>query len=184
MSQEASVAGLVDDLGKYREQIKFSLLGLPVGGLILGRLLMTIREQVAAWFLSIVVHAAVFLLIPPAIILAYLAFGTGINLYQDVDALLAFGPLLSGGLTLILVPQIMDLDEIPGFDRLRGLVGLVALSFGLVFVLSRTNFMIWFFVRPTLSTIFLAALGLYLLFKMFLGMMTRKGQASDLYLEP
>lgn len=177
MEQEVvSVADLVKDLGNHRDLIKYTLIGLPILGVLLGRMLMSFQERAAAWFLSIVVHAAIFLLIPPAIILAYLAFGTGMNLYQDVDALILFGPLLSGFLTLILVPQIMSLDDIPGFDRLRGLAGLVTMSFGLVFVLSRTNFMVWFLVRPTLFSLFVAAVVLYVIFRNFLNMVTRKAR--------
>lgn len=174
MSEQASIATLVAELSQHHSEILAGLVALPVGGYLLGSLLLKVQERVAAWFLSIVVHAAVFLVIPSAIVLAYLGLGSGVNLYSDVDALITFGPVLSGVLTLILVPQLMDLDDIPGFDRIRGLAGMVALCFGVVFFLSRTRIMLWFFVRPTMSQIFLLAVGLYLAFRTFFGMMTRR----------
>lgn len=180
MDEVTSVADLMGGLKPFQTQITIALVALPLGGVLLGRALLSLRKRVGLWFLSLVVHGAVFMVVPPLVVLLYLAFGTGTNLFTDVDAPLVFGPLISGAATLLLVPQIMDLDLIPGFHRLRGLMGLVALSFGGVFMLSRTRFSVWLWVRPSMTSLLLVAVLVYLAFKVCVDMITNPGRTPEL----
>ena len=54
-----------------------------------------------------------------------------------VNALVYFAPIVAMALTLWLIRRHVAFDLIPGFDRLSGLIVLIAVTFAIVFVLSR-----------------------------------------------
>ena len=62
-----------------------------------------------------------------------------------VNALVYFAPIVAMALTLWLIRRNVGFDEIPGFDRLWGLIVMLAVTFGIVFALSRLFFGVVFF---------------------------------------
>lgn len=62
-----------------------------------------------------------------------------------VNVLVYFGPIVAMAATLVLIHRAVDFDDIPGSDRLSALVTLLALSFAIVFLLSRSFFGAFFF---------------------------------------
>ena len=182
MTHGTSLAELATTLDPYRHQILQGLVALPLGGALLGRLLVAVQERAGAWFLSAVVHLAVFLMIPPAGVLAYLALGTHTNLFTDVDALLYIAPICAGLATLFVVPQVMPYERIPGFDRLRGLFGLVTLTSLIMWFLSRMHFVTYFWVRGGVGSLFLGAFVIFVLLKVCLDKVMSPARVHDLEL--
>ncbi|MEY5024611.1 MAG: hypothetical protein RLZZ244_139 [Verrucomicrobiota bacterium] len=72
-------------------------------------------------------------------LLAYLCFFRNADLLK-LNLLTHFLPVLSMGITLALIRgNVRTLDDIPGFDRLSGLLTLLALSFAAAFFLQRLH---------------------------------------------
>ena len=65
----------------------------------------------------------------------------GLFFYQtnllDVNFLAYFLPIVSLGFTLVIISKIVSLDEIPGFERLSGLLTVIILAFLATFLLQR-----------------------------------------------
>lgn len=182
MENGTSLAELATSLEAYRPQILQGLVALPLGGALLGRVLVAVQERAGAWFLSAVVHVAVFLMIPPALVLGYLVLGTHTNLFTDVDALLYIAPILAGMATLFVVPQVMPFHRIPGFDRLRGLFGLAFLTTLIVWFLSRMHFVTYFWVRGGVGSLLMAGFVVFVLLKVCLDKVFRPARVHDLEL--
>lgn len=182
MTHGTSLAELATKLDVYRPQILQGLVALPLGGALLGRVLVAVQERAGAWFLSAVVHLAVFVMMPPVAVLAYLALGTHTNLFTDVDVLLYIAPIIAGLATLFVVPQVMPYDRIPGFDRLRGLFGLAFLTTGILWFLSRMHFVTYFWIRGGIGSILLGGLVVFVLLKISLDKVLSPAKVHDLEL--
>ena len=86
---------------------------------------------------------------------AYLFFFTDVNLLKELDIVLFGGQLFSTTTTLYLISRIVPFDIIPGFDRLSGLIVIVAISFIFIFILARIRIFVGFFASfKTLVFIF------------------------------
>lgn len=59
----------------------------------------------------------------------------------EVPFLIYLAPIASMVATLVLQARVVDFDAIPGFDRLAGLMTLIAITFGLLLALDRAH--IW-----------------------------------------
>lgn len=97
-----------------------------------------------------------------AVLTGYALFFSNENLL-DVNVLVYILPLVSMVLTLFLIRQNVDFGEVPGFDRLSGLMVMIAVSFALALAIQRTR--IWLFFGGSVQTLFLLALGLFALLK-------------------
>jgi len=75
-----------------------------------------------------------------AVITAYTLFFTRENL-MDVNPLVYFLPLASMVATLVLIHKNVTFDLVPGFDRLEGLMVMIACSFVLALAIQKTK--IW-----------------------------------------
>jgi len=106
-----------------------------------------------------------------ALLTAYALFFTGENLL-DVDLLVYFAPLASMILTLVLVRRNVAFDAVPGFDRLSGLIVLIAASFAIAFALQRLR--IWVLFGGSLAALLGLALVLFLLLKWGASMLLKR----------
>lgn len=97
-----------------------------------------------------------------AVLICYTLFFTHENLL-DVNAAIYFFPFLSMTLTLLLMRRQVRFDEVPGFDRLTGLMVMIAAAFGIVFALSRTR--IWLIFGGSLAAFFALAAFAFALLK-------------------
>jgi hypothetical protein len=97
-----------------------------------------------------------------AVIVAYTFLFTRDSLLK-LDLVVTFLPLLSMIVTMVLIARRVDLDRLPGFERLWGLITLLAVSFVIALVLDRLR--VWlFFGGGMLSLVVIAAI-LYLLLR-------------------
>lgn len=78
-----------------------------------------------------------------AVLTAYTLFFTHENLL-DKNLLVYLLPIASMAVTLVLIAKAASFDDIPGFDRLSGLITLVAVTFLILLVIHKTFVGIFF----------------------------------------
>ena len=89
-----------------------------------------------------------------AVVTAYTLFFTSANLLE-VNALVYLLPVVSMVVTLILLGKNVDLDAVPGFHRLSGLMTLIGVSFAIALAVSKTR--MWFFFGGSIFLLFAIA---------------------------
>ena len=97
-----------------------------------------------------------------AVITAYSLFFRNESML-DVNLLVYFLPLVSMIVTLILIRKNVTFDEVPGFDRLSGLMVMIGCSFAIALAIHKTN--IWIFFGGSIERLFALALGIFALIK-------------------
>ena len=97
-----------------------------------------------------------------AVITAYTLFFSGENLL-DANLLVYFLPIVSMVATLIFIRKNVSFDDVPGFDRLSGLMTLVACSFIIALAIQKTR--IFLFFGGSIEKLFLLAAGIFALLK-------------------
>ncbi len=97
-----------------------------------------------------------------AVLTAYTLFLSHENLL-DVNPLVYFLPLVSMIVTLVLLRKNVDFKEVPGFDRLSGLMAMIGCSFDLALAIQKTN--IWIFFGGSIEKLFLLAAAFFALLK-------------------
>jgi hypothetical protein len=113
------------------------------------------------------------MVVPSVLVIGYLATATSTNLVTQVDAVLTFGPVVSGIAALFVVPRIRSFDDIPGFDRLYGLMVLVGMATVLAFLIMKTRIFVGFFVISSIPQLLFLAFVVYLAMKAASGMAFR-----------
>lgn len=140
------------------------MIALPLAALALG--LMHGRERGGAAPWKYIYAVLVYLSCVPgmfsAVLTGYALFFTQENLL-DVSAAVYFLPLISMAVTLLLMRRQVSFDAVPGFDRLTGLMVMIAAAFGIVFALSRTR--IWLFFGGSIAAFFALAAFVFALLK-------------------
>ncbi len=72
-----------------------------------------------------------------AVLTAYTLFFTGENLL-DKNLLVYVLPVVSMGVTLVLIAKNVPFDQVPGFDRLSGLLVLIGVTFAVLLAIRKT----------------------------------------------
>jgi len=158
VAQEGSLLSMIQALAVYRGSAATIFLALPILTFLIGIGLKRVSARGAGAFLTVPLHVTVLPGVCMSLTVAYLLFFTRDNLLANYDAVLFFGPIACMGLTLLAAWKVMPFDEIPGFDRLSGLMLISAVSFGLTYFVYRMAFRIWFFSSfETLVGLFLAS---------------------------
>ena len=98
-----------------------------------------------------------------AVLVLYALLFTGESLLE-VNLLVYFGPIAGMAATFALARRTVDLDDVPGFGRLSGLLLMAAVSFSAVFLLTRLR--VWVVFGANLLWFFLLALGVFLALKL------------------
>lgn len=104
------------------------------------------------------------------VVVGYMLFFTNENLL-DQNLLLYVLPPVSMAVTLALIRKIVSFDDVPGFDRLSGLIAVIAVTFVLVLAIHKTRLWLIFGGSIFLLAAFVMALigilqwGLYALFR-------------------
>ncbi len=130
---------LIDLAGAHPAVLTGVLLAVPLLAALVGRL----HAPGAGgrgpwpWLYSLLVYAACLPGVGAAVVTGYTLFFTRENLL-DKNLLVYVLPILSMIATLVLVRRSVGFDEVPGFDRLSGLMVAIAVAFGLVLALRRT----------------------------------------------
>jgi len=122
------------------------------------------RGGVSPWkyVYSVLVYAVCIPGLFAAILTAYALFFTKENLL-DASLLVYFLPIASMVVTLVRIRKSVSFDEVPGFDRLSGLMVMIGLSFAMALAIDKTRIWIWF--GGSIQTLFLLAAGLFALLK-------------------
>ena len=137
---------------------------LPLLGWACGRLHGKGRGGTAPWkyIYSVLVYAACVPGLFAAVLTAYALFFTRENLL-DASLLVYFLPIISMVVTLVGIRKSVSFDEVPGFDRLSGLMVTIGLSFAIALAIDKTRIWIWF--GGSIGTLFAVALGVFGLLK-------------------
>ena len=106
-----------------------------------------------------------------AVITGYTLFFTRENLL-DVNPLVYFLPIVSMVATLVLIHKNVAFDLVPGFDRLEGLMVMIACSFALALAIQKTK--IWIVFGGSIGGLFLLAAGIFALLKWGVYMLFRR----------
>ena len=158
----------IRDLIHLSDQHSFMLTGAfiapPVIAWLLGRLHERGKGGAAPW--KYIYAALVYLVCVPglfaAVITAYTLFFSHENLL-DASLLVYFLPVVSLIVTLIFIRKNVSFDDVPGFDRLSGLMVMVGCSFVIALVIQKTR--IWVFFGGSIEKLFLLAAGVFALLK-------------------
>jgi hypothetical protein len=97
-----------------------------------------------------------------SVITAYTLFFRRENLL-DANLLVYFLPIVSMIATLIFIRKNVSFDEVPGFDRLSGLMVMVGCSFAIALAIQKTN--IWLFFGGSIEKLFILAAAIFALIK-------------------
>ena len=97
-----------------------------------------------------------------AVLTAYTLFFTRENLL-DVNPVVYLLPIASMVATLVFIRKSVEFDLVPGFDRLSGLMVMIAITFGIVLAIDKTRIFIGFF--GSIERLFLLAAGVFALLK-------------------
>jgi len=92
------------------------------------------------------------------VITGYALFFEGANLLA-MDVLVYFGPIVSMGLTLMLIARTTPLERVPGFGRIGGLMLMMGAAFFAAFILQRTR--IWIVFAGGLGSLLIVGLVLF-----------------------
>ncbi|MEZ4765253.1 MAG: hypothetical protein R3C26_19345 [Calditrichia bacterium] len=93
---------------------------------------------------------------------AYSLFFLRSNLLE-VNALIYFLPIISMIVTLALMRRNVNFDYLPGFDRLRGLMLLLAVTFIVSFLLMQLR--IWLFFGGSIGSLLIGMILIFLLLR-------------------
>src|SRR5436309_5209613 len=85
------------------------------------------------------------------VLTAYTLFFSRENLL-DTNPLVYFLPIVSMIVALVLIRQNISFDEVPGFDRLSGLMVMVGCSFAIALAIQKTK--IWIFFGGSIERLF------------------------------
>ncbi len=96
------------------------------------------------------------------VLTAYTLFFSRENLL-DTSLLVYFLPIVSMIVTLVFIRKNVSFDEVPGFDRLSGLMVMVGCSFAIALAIQKTR--IWIFFGGSIERLFILAAGIFALLK-------------------
>lgn len=145
MSGSVSFFDLMTQLTGYRRWILVLLAAAPLAVWVLGATLAQHRKQLYNRLMTVPVYVSVLPGLMMAWILAYSMLFTRQNIFADLDFLLFFGPVASMIACLMLLSHYTELDSVPGFDKLSGMMILAGLSFLILLVLSKLRIFMGFF---------------------------------------
>ena len=136
----------------------------PVLAWLAGRLHGKDQGKLAPWkyFYSVLVYLVCVPGMFAGVITAYTLFFSGENLL-DANLLVYFLPIAAMIATLVLIRKKVSFDEVPGFDRLSGLMVMVGCSFVIALVIQKTRIFVFF--GGSIEKLFFLAAGVFALLK-------------------
>ena len=136
----------------------------PVVACVVGRLDDRGRGGAGLWkyLYAVLVYLACVPGMFAGVLTAYTLFFSRENLL-DTNLLVYFLPIVSMIVTLVLIRQNVAFDEVPGFDRLSGLMMMVGCSFAIALAIQKTR--IWIFFGGSIERLFILAAGIFGLLK-------------------
>jgi hypothetical protein len=146
---------------------------LPVVAWLFGRMHSRGGGGVAPWkfFYSVLVYLACVPGLFAGVLTAYALFFTRENL-MDASLIVYVAPIVSMIVTLILIKKNVDFDQVPGFDRISGLMVMIACSFGLALAIEKMRIFVFF--GGSIGKLFLLAAGIFALLRWGVYMLFRR----------
>jgi len=159
-----TIMDLLDMLTGYQQYLSAYFIGLPLLSFVYGRLVGRQRRPNSPhkYVYCLLIYLTSVPGIFAAVITAYTLFFIQTNLLL-VNALVYFLPIISMFVTLVLIRKDVDLDHIPGFDRLLGLFTLLVITFVLALMIQKTR--IWLLFGSSLSALIILVVFLFGLLK-------------------
>jgi hypothetical protein len=140
-----TIHDLLQQLARYERALIIGFVALPAATYTLGRIFKVLSAKLMRGWLALAIYAAVIPGVCMAVIVAYLLFFVRGNLLAELNVVVHLLPLASMGATLWLASRLAPFADIPGFNRLRGLMTLVGLSFVAVLFVHKVFVRIHFF---------------------------------------
>ena len=141
-----------------------AFIALPLGAWLVGRMHPDGRGGSPPW--KFLYGGLIYLSCVPgmfaAVITAYMLFFVRENLLE-VNPLVCFLPILAMVVTLVFIRKRVTFDELPGFDRLSGLMTMVGCTFGVALAIQKTN--IFLFFGGSIERLIALAIGVFALIK-------------------
>ena len=137
---------IVTSLGAHPMEVGITLGALPIAVLLLRLLHGREGGSKSPWryLYSGVLYGASVPGMFAAMLCAYALLFTRENLL-DQNMLVYLAPIVSMFVTLMLASKFVRLAEVPGFDRVVGMMVLLGISFLIILLLSRLHFFVGFF---------------------------------------
>ena len=165
---------LIHSSGQYWVPVFAILVAVPVISFLVGRSHRDGDGRNAPW--KFAYAGLVYLACVPGIfsvvITAYTLFFSKDNLL-DVDPVIYFLPIATMIGTLVLIRKRVSFDDVPGFNRISGLMVLIGCSFAIALAVYNTRILIGFF--GSLGMLFVLAAGVFALLKWGGSMLFRSG---------
>lgn len=169
-----TIRDLVNLAGQHPLVLVAAFLAPPLAAFLLG--LMHPRGQggLAPWkyFSAVLVYLTCVPGMFAGVVSAYALFFSRENLL-DANLLVYFLPIVSMVATLVFIRKNVPFDQVPGFDRISGLMAMVGCSFATALVIQKTN--IWIFFGGSIEKLFILAAGVFALLKWGTFMLFRRG---------
>ena len=159
-----TVRELTQAVGNHPWAMVAALVALPVLTWLLGLLHGKGNGGGAPWKYgySVLVYVACIPGMFASVLTAYAMFFRNENLL-DVNLLVYVLPIVSMIVTLVFIKRSVSFEAVPGFDRLSGLMTLMACSFGLALAIHKTRIFVGFF--GSIEMLFALAAGIFALLK-------------------
>jgi hypothetical protein len=159
-----TIRDLVELAGRYPLPLAGACAAPPLLAWLMG--LMHPRGQggLAPWkyLAAVLVYLACVPGMFAGVLTAYTLFFSRENLL-DANVLVYLLPIASMVATLVLVRKDVPFSEVPGFDRLSGLMALIGCSFAIALAIQKTN--IFLFFGGSIEKLLLLAAGVFALLK-------------------
>lgn len=155
---------LIQLAGAHWAALLALFIGLPLCAWLVGLAHGTGGGASAPWkyIYSVLVYAACIPGMFSAVLTGYTLFFSHENLL-DSNPLVYFLPLASMIVTLVLIHRQVDFDAVPGFERLSGLMVMLACSFIIALAIQKTN--IWIVFGGSIERLLVIAAAVFALLK-------------------
>ncbi len=159
-----TIQEIIQKLGNYNLYILTYLILIPVLSLAYGKIcgkergIMTPHKYIYAVLIYLIAIPGIF----GCVLTAYSLFILRANLLQ-VNLLIYILPVLSMIVTFVFISKSVDLNEVPGFDRLYGLLIVLGITFIVTLGIMKTR--IWLFFGGSFTTLIFIGIVLFILLK-------------------
>ena len=136
---------LIEMADRYPLILGLAFMLPPVLAWIIGHLHGKDRGAESPWkyVYSVLVYAVCVPGLFSAVLTGYTLFFSRENLL-DASLLAYFTPIVSMIVTLVFIRKSVSFDDVPGFDRLSGLMMMIGCSFAFALAVDKTRIWIWF----------------------------------------
>ena len=155
---------LIQQANQHPVALAAALAAPPVVAWVVGRLHERGGGGAGPWkcFYAVLVYLACVPGMFAGVLTAYTLFFSRENLL-DTNLLVYFLPIVSMIVTLVLIRKNVAFDQVPGFDRLSGLMVMVGCSFAIALAIQKTK--IWILFGGSIDRLFILAVGIFGLLK-------------------